>query len=79
MPDPKARAEFVRAREQVELATELAVVSAFGFLQPVKVLVEIGLRRPGGAVDPRELGATLVAAPVGARHRGEPEDAEPSR
>src|SRR5688572_28581187 len=52
--------------EQVELATELAVVALFGLLEAEQVLVELLLARPSGAVDALQLGVIRVVAPVGA-------------
>ncbi|AIY17733.2 Serine phosphatase RsbU, regulator of sigma subunit [Pimelobacter simplex] len=57
--------DLVGEAEQVELAAQLAVVTALGLLEPVQVLVERLLARPGGAVDALELLVLLVAAPVG--------------
>src|SRR5947207_1452313 len=37
------------------------------FLEPEKVLVEVFLARPGGAVDALQLGVVRIAAPIGAR------------
>ncbi len=53
VPHGEARPELLGEREQVELAAELAVVAAFGLLQAVQVRVEVVLRRPRRAVDPR--------------------------
>ena len=44
------------------------MVAAFGFLDPVEVLVEILLVGPGGAVDALQLRIARVAAPIGASH-----------
>src|SRR6266542_673405 len=52
--------------EQVELAAEAAVVAPLGLLEPEEILVELLLVRPGGAVDPLQLGILRVAAPIGA-------------
>src|SRR5437764_7612550 len=54
--------------KQVELASELAVVPPLGFFQAKKVLVELLLARPGGAVDPLQLRVVRVAAPIRAGH-----------
>ena len=57
--------------EEVELAAEPAVVARLRLLEPLEIRVEVGLRVEGGAVDPGQLGVLLVAAPVGARERGQ--------
>jgi len=41
---------------------------ALGFLEPEEILVEFLLARPGGAIDPLQLGVARVAAPIGAGH-----------
>ena len=43
MPDPEARSELVRRREQVQLPAQLAVVAPLGLLQPDQVGVELRL------------------------------------
>src|SRR5205814_7605540 len=53
--------------KEVELAAELAMVAAFGFLEPEEILVELFLAWPSGAVDPLQLGVIRIAAPIGAR------------
>ncbi len=50
--------------EEVEVAAESAVVPRARLLQPLEMGVEVGLRVERGAVDPRQLGVLLVAAPV---------------
>jgi hypothetical protein len=52
--------------EQVHLRAQLAVVALGGFLKAGEVGVELFLVEPAGAVDARELGVLLVAAPVSA-------------
>ena len=42
--------------EEVELASEPAMVAALGLFEPKEVLVEFLLARPGGAVDALQLG-----------------------
>ena len=74
--DGQAGADLVGEAEQVELATEPAVVAPLGLLDPVQVLLERLLGLPGGAVDPLQLLVLLVAAPVrrGAPHQLERRD-----
>ena len=62
--------------EQAELLAELAVVALARLLEALEVLLELLLGREGGAVDPRQHLAALVAAPVGARNRGQLERAD---
>src|SRR5207244_12380771 len=78
VPQGEPGSDLVGERDQIELAPQLAVVSAFGLLQPVQVRVELLLRGPGGAVYPLELLAVLVSAPVRTRHRQELERADPT-
>src|SRR5437763_5389024 len=66
VPEDAADRLFLQM-EQVELASEAAMVAALGFLEPEKVLVEVFLARPGGAVDALQLGVVRIAAPIGAR------------
>ena len=63
--------------EEVELGAEPAVVARFGFLDPFEVRLEVLLREEGGAVDPGQLLAVLVAAPVGARDRAQLDRLDP--
>ena len=65
-PERQPRADEFVYREQFELLAQLAVVAALGFFQPVEILVEILLRKEGGAVDALQLLVLLVAFPVGA-------------
>ena len=55
------------------------MVALLGFLEAMQVVVESGLRLPGRAVDALQLGAPLVAAPVGGGDLGQLEMAEPAR
>ena len=57
-------ADLVGEAEQVELATQLAVVASLGLLDAVQVLLEGLLGLPGGAVDALQLLVLLVAPPV---------------
>ncbi len=52
--------------EQVHLLAELAMVALGGFLEAQEMRVELLLVEPARAVDAREHGVALVAAPVGA-------------
>ena len=62
--DRQAGPDLVGKAEQVELATQLAVVAPLGLLDAVEVLLEGLLGLPGGAVDALELLVLLVAPPV---------------
>ncbi len=70
VPERRAR-RVLGEMEQVELRAELPVVARPSLLEPLEVRVEVGLRVERGAVDPRQLRVPLVAAPVGARERGQ--------
>src|SRR3954454_8387476 len=59
--------------EQAELRAEAAVVSGSRLLEALKVLVELLLGEERRAVDAGQHLAALVAAPVGARDRAQPE------
>jgi hypothetical protein len=64
MEDGQAAADLRREVEQVQLQAEPAVVAPLRLLQPVQVAGQRRLGLPGGPVDPLELLAGLVAAPV---------------
>ena len=57
--------------EEVELATELAVVALLCLLEAPEMAVELLRRQPRGAVDALEHRVPLVAAPVRTRRRQE--------
>jgi hypothetical protein len=63
-------------REEVELATQLAMVALLRLLDAPQVLVELLLRIPGSAVDALQHRPRLVAAPVGAGRVEQLEGAE---
>src|SRR3546814_5792866 len=65
VPDREAGTELVGEAEQVELHTELAVVSLGCLLEAVDVLLERLLGVPGRAVDALQLRVALLATPVG--------------
>ncbi len=71
--DRQAGADLVGEGEQVELHAEAPVVALLRLLEPVQVVLEVVLRRPGRAVDALQLLVGLVAAPVG---RGRPHELE---
>ncbi len=75
----QARADLGGEREQVELGPDAAVVAPLGLLEAVEVLGQRLVGLPGRAVDALQLGAVLVAAPVGAGHPQELEVPEPTR
>src|SRR5262249_6066009 len=52
--------------EEVEFASQPAMVAPFRLLQPEKVLIKVFLARPGRAVDALQLGVFGVAAPISA-------------
>src|SRR5215467_5516108 len=50
--------------EEVEFASEPAMVAPFGFLQLEEILIELFLACPGGAVDALQLRVFGIAAPI---------------
>ena len=78
MEDRQAAADLRREVKQVELGAQPPVVALLRFLEAMKVVVESRFRLPGRAVDALQLGAVLVAAPVGGGNFGELEIAEPA-
>ncbi len=76
--DGEARADLLGEAEEVELGPELAVVAPLGLLQLVQVGGQRLLGLPGRPVNALELGALLVAAPVGAGHPHQLEVAQPA-
>ena len=54
--------------EQVHLLADAAVVAAFRLLQHMQVGVEFLLVAPGGAIDARQHGVAVIAAPIRAGH-----------
>ena len=71
--DHQAGADLLGEGVEVELGAELAVVALGGLGQAGLVGLEIVLGGPGGAVDPLEGVAGLVALPVGRRGLGQRE------
>ena len=51
VPENESRPDFIRNRIQVELFTEFAVVTFFGFFQPFEVDPQFLLCVPGGAIN----------------------------
>ena len=70
VPEHHAPALFLHM-EQVHGAAELPVVALLRLLDAVQIGFEVGLARPGGAVDALELGVLWVAPPVGAGELGQ--------
>src|SRR5436190_13254874 len=66
LPERRAGRQLAE-HEEVELLAELAVIAGAGLLEAFEVLGELLLGEEGRAVDPRQLLAVGVAAPVGAR------------
>ncbi len=66
MPEHGARRLFLEV-EQVEFAADPAVVALLGLFQPVQVILELLVVRPGRAVDALQHRVLRIAAPVGAR------------
>src|SRR6185295_3957658 len=64
MPEDEAGSGVVADREEIELAAQLPVVAALGFLEAMEVLVELFLREEGVAVDALHLRVALAALPV---------------
>ena len=78
MPDPQAGTQLLGGREEVELTAQQPVVAALGLLETVQVRLQVVLRRPRRAVDPRELRLLLVSPPVGTGERRQRERADPA-
>jgi hypothetical protein len=57
--------------EQVHLRADAAMIAPGRLLQPGEMLVELLLGEPAGAVDARQHGVLLIAAPIGPRHAGQ--------
>ncbi len=68
-PEDEALADVIVDDEELQVATELAVVAGLGLLDALEVLREFFPGREGGAVDALELLVVLVAAVVGAGDR----------
>jgi hypothetical protein len=72
--EPEGHAGRLLAQhEEAELGAEAAVVARFRLLDPLQVLLQVLLREEGGAVDPGQHLAALVATPVGAGEGAEPD------
>ena len=65
VPQHQAGPGVVRDREEVQLAAELAVVAALGFLQTVQVPLQLLPGEEGVAVDALHLRVAFLALPVG--------------
>src|SRR5512132_4357824 len=70
MPERRARRMLVEM-DEIELASQPAVIAALRLLEPLEVRVEVGLGEEGRPVDPRQLRVVLVTAPVRAGEAGE--------
>ena len=79
VPEDKAGADLVGDGEEVEFLAEPAVVAPLRLFQPVEVVVQLFLGRPGRAVDALQHRPALVAPPVGAGHGLEFERADLGR
>ena len=69
---------LVAQHEEAELGAEAAVVARLRLLDPLQVLLQVLLREEGGAVDPGQALAVLVAAPVGAGDRAQLDRLDPA-
>jgi hypothetical protein len=72
-PDGEPGPDLLAEEEEAEVGAEAPVVALAGLLEAPEVGLQLRLGRPGRAVDPLELGAAIVAPPVGA---GEAEELE---
>jgi hypothetical protein len=79
VPHGEPAAQLAREAQQVEFVREFAVVALERLLELVEVIGERLLRLPRRAVDALQHRALLVAAPVGARHPLQLEEAELAR
>src|SRR5438105_15456973 len=78
-PENKPRADLLVDAEELQRSAQLAMVAPLDLLELLEVGVELLLRRPHGPIDPLELRLCLVAPPVRARHRAQPDGADLSR
>ena len=78
MPEHRARRLLLQVK-QVEVLADAAVIALLRFLEPLQVLLELLLVRPGGAVDPLQHLVARIATPVSPRHLGELEGLELAR
>ena len=62
---------FFLDMEKVHGGAQLAVIAPLGLLDARQVLGQIGVGRPGCAVNPLQLGVALIASPIGAGQLGE--------
>ena len=64
-PEWQPGSDFFIEEEQLQLASDPAVVALFGLFELPEVLVQVLLAGPGGSVDALQLLASLIPAPVG--------------
>src|SRR6266567_33189 len=70
---------FIAYNEQLEFATQLAVIALQRFFQTPEVLIEFLLRKPSRSIDALQHGTALVTTPVGACNLHELERANLTR
>src|SRR5439155_24734118 len=75
MEEGAPRSDRVKA-PQVELSSELSVISSLGFLEELEMPLEIGFVGPRRAIDPLQHGVSLVAPPIRARDARQLEGSE---
>src|SRR5215472_10066434 len=67
-PDRQSRSHFLADRKELEIFAELTVVTPPGFFQAFQVGIQVGLCKPGRAVESLEHRTMLITTPVGARY-----------
>jgi hypothetical protein len=63
-PEHEPRSDERAGGEQIELLAQHPVIASACFFQRRQMGVEVGLGKPGGAVEPLELGVVRVALPI---------------
>src|ERR1700674_386821 len=58
---------FLLQMEQIELASDAAVIALFRLLETVQIVIKLLLVGPSRAIDPLQHRITRIAAPIGAR------------
>ncbi len=70
MPDHQPAAGFFVEGEEIQLATELAVITLTCFFQTVQVCFQVFLALEGRCVNPLQHGIFLITTPVSACQTG---------
>src|SRR5215203_1675747 len=79
MPEDETGADLLVHREEIELASETAMIAALGLFQSRQMSIQLLLCRPGRTVDALQHRPLLVTTPVGAGDREELEGPDLAR